>query len=428
MNNTEFNSQVKDYDTEIKEEITQIADKYPVDGYYAWVQVFAGLMVHFAVFGTAGSFGVYVVEYMNSPEFHGEPDFLLNFIGSLGPAIYAVVSIPSGILVSKIGHRINMLGGAIIFGVGLIIASFAQQVWTLFIGQALFLGVAISFCFIPAISIVPQWLDKHIGLGMGICAAGSGVGGLVLAPIVQVIIDSIGWRWALRINGIFGAIVLALCAITLQTRVPFKAPSIFDRDIITNTKFLALWGQGAITCFAYWVPFFLMPAYAQYHGISASTASLIVGLMNGASALGRIATGVIADKLGNINTLIISNLICSLSFILIWNFATVTWSLILFSLIFGFFSSALFTNSALLTPQLFGFEKLAQVNGMFYAGFAPGYLAGTISATAIVNLYTIGDLKNYLPMFFFLFGCYIASCIFLVLLRVQVTKGFIVKV
>jgi MFS family permease len=390
--------------------------------------VFVGLMIHFVIFGTVGSFGIYLAEYSKS-HFKDEPKSVLSLIGSLGPAIYAVFAVPSGIIVSKFGHRLNIFTGAFLIGAGLIIASFAQQVWTLFIGQAVLLGVAVSLCFVPTVSIVPQWLDKYRGLGIGICAAGSGVGGLVLAPVIQAIIDSIGWRWALRINGIIGAVILSICGLFLKARVPFKPPkNIIDVEILKNPKFIAMWSMGATSCFAYWVPFFIMPLYCKYYNISGSTASLIVGLMNGAAAIGRIATGKLSDKIGNINTLIISNIICSLTFVVIWYFATATWSLIVFAVIFGIFSGAFFTNSALLAPQLFGLEKLAQVNGLYYTCCAPGYLAGTVTATAIVNAYTVGEYTNYLPCMFFLFGCYMASVACLILLRIQVTNKLVTKV
>jgi MFS family permease len=423
----ELNASIND-DSRVKEEPRQLDEKTQLDSKFSWLMVLVGLMIHFVIFGTVGSFGIYLAEYSKS-HFKDEPKSVLSLVGTLGPAIYSIFAVASGIIVSKYGQRLNIFTGAFLMGTGLIIASFSQQVWTLFIGQAVLLGIAVSLCFVPTVTIVPQWLDKHRGLGVGICAAGSGVGGLVLAPVIQAIIDSIGWRWALRINGIIGTVVLSICGLFLKARVPFKPPkNIIDVEILKNPKFIAMWGMGASSCFAYWVPFFIMPLYCKYYNISSSTASLIVGLMNGAAAVGRIATGKLSDKIGNINTLIISNAICSLTFVVIWYFATNTWSLIVFAIIFGIFSGAHFTISALLPLQLFGFEKLAQVNGLYSTCSTPGYLAGTVIATAIVNEYTVGEHTNYLPCMFFLFGCYMASVACLILLRIQVANKLIIKV
>jgi MFS family permease len=415
------------YTSEIIGNNNNNADK--LDSKYSWLQSITGLMVHFVLFGSIGSFGVYLGEYLRT-DFKDQSPTILALIGSLGSALCALFSIPAGILVSKVNHRIVMLTGAFVFGFGLVLASFAQQdqVWLLFLGQSVFFAIGVSFCVIPAISIVTQWFDKHIGLGVGICGAGSGIGGLVISPIIQAINDKIGWRWALRVNGIFGILVLSIAAVILRPRVPFKAPRIFDIQILVDTKFIALWCQGAISCFAIWVPLFLMPLYCQYYGISATSASLMIGLMNGSAAVGRIAAGLVAKYIGNINTLFTNNLICSLTFPLIWYFSTTTWPLIIFSIIFGFLTSALFTNSALLMPEIFGLEKLAQVNGLFYTCSFPGSLAGTAIATSIISASTAGDYTNYLPCMMFLFVCYLGSCVFLAWLRFQISNSLITKV
>jgi MFS family permease len=417
----------KDKDISNKEALEAHSDDKGVDSKYAWFQAIIGLMVHFALFGTMGSFGVYLAEYLQN-DFKDQSSTLLAFIGSLASGLYTIFSIPTGSILSKVDHRTAMLVGAVLTGLGMIVASFATQVWLLFLGQSVIFAVGVSLCFIPAISIVPQWFDKHIGFGVGICAAGSGIGGLILSPIIRAISDQIGWRWALRINGIFAILVLSISAVTLKPRVPFNSPKIFDMEIVLDKKFIALWLHGAITCFAFWTPFFLMPIFCQYYSISTSSASLVIGLMNGAAALGRIITGLVGQKLGNINTLLVNNLICSLTFPLIWYFSTTTWSLILFALVFGYLTSALFTNSAILIPELFGLEKLAQVNGLFYTCLCPGFLVGTVISNAIIDASTVGDYTNFLPCMMYLFACYVGSCIFLVWLRLQVSRSLVAKV
>ncbi|KXN68486.1 MFS general substrate transporter, partial [Conidiobolus coronatus NRRL 28638] len=199
-------------------------------------------------------------------------------------------------------------------------------------------------------------------------------------------------------------------------------------QILLDPKFIALWFHGALSCFAFWVPFFLMPLYCQYYGISAASASIVIGLMNGAAAIGRVVTGLVAKYFGNINTLFFNNLICSLTFPLIWYFSTSLWSLIIFSILFGYLTSALFTNSALLMPEIFGLEKLAQANGLFYTCLCPGFLAGTVIATSLINVSTVGGQIDYLPCMLFLFACYLGSCVFLAWLRFQVSSSLTAKV
>jgi len=52
-------------------------------------------------------------------------------------------------------------------------------------------------------TISPTYFDKHRGFAMGTILSGSGVGGLVIAPVLRVLIDRYGVQWALRILGIW---------------------------------------------------------------------------------------------------------------------------------------------------------------------------------------------------------------------------------
>lgn len=57
--------------------------------------------------------------------------------------------------------------------------------------------------YFPIMSITPVYFDKHRGFAMGVILAGSGVGGLVIAPVLQILLDKYGVHWALRILGIW---------------------------------------------------------------------------------------------------------------------------------------------------------------------------------------------------------------------------------
>lgn len=57
--------------------------------------------------------------------------------------------------------------------------------------------------YFPIISIAPVYFDRHRGFAVGVIAAGSGVGGLVIAPVLQLLLDRYGIRWALRVLGIW---------------------------------------------------------------------------------------------------------------------------------------------------------------------------------------------------------------------------------
>jgi MFS family permease len=402
--------------------------KYRVDSAYAWLMVLSGFLLNFITFGTLSIYGVFLAHYTKF-EFVGEGGNFLSIIGGVGPCLFALSSLPSGILVAKLGFRFNIFSAVLLFSGGLIAASFGKALWHILIGQAILVGASVGLCFIPSVSIVPQWFVKYRGLAVGLTASGSGVGGLVLAPLMQSIIDSLGWRWALRILAIIGAVVISFAGVILKQRVAFQQPKqLVDRDILTDLRFIAMWMYGVTACFGFWAPFFIIPLYCNYQGISPTTASVIVGVMNAGSAVGRVGNGQIASYFGNINTLLVSHLLASLSFLLVWNFATQVWSIAIFALLYGLFSSAFFPVSTLIAAQLFGLEKLAKVNGPFFTCCAPGNLLCTFIVTLIVAKHTDGSYINYFPCFVYLFGCYLASTICLIWLRFYVSRELWAKV
>jgi MFS family permease len=403
-----------------------------LDSGTSWIMVVASFAINFIVFGTGSIYGVFLAHY-TANEFKDVDRSILQLVGGFAPAIFAVFSLPAGMMIGKIGNRAAILLSCVLFSGGLIVASFATQVWHLFIGQAICLGIAISLFYIPTVSIIPQWFDKYRGIALGLAASGSGIGGLVLSPMTQAIIDSIGIRWALRINAIIGAAIILPCAFILKSRLP-PAPQkrLIDYSVIFDRKFLSFWTMGFFSGFGYWTPFFMLPLYCKYYGLSPSTSSLIVGLLNGGSAIGRIGMGQVSVFIGNVNTIFICHLIVALSFLVIWHFATAMWSLMLFAIIFGIFSGAFYTLSPLIAPQLYGVEKLAQVNGPFFTSLAPGCFTGTLISQAIITAYTTqqGDqtIINYLPMQIYLFAAYILSCVFILVLRFQLSSKIFAKI
>jgi len=69
--------------------------------------------------------------------------------------------------------------------------SFPYQLWHLFISQAILVGIGSSMLYYPVTSLTPVFFDRHRGLAMGIAMAGSGAGGLVLAPVTQSIVYAV---------------------------------------------------------------------------------------------------------------------------------------------------------------------------------------------------------------------------------------------
>jgi hypothetical protein len=61
--------------------------------------------------------------------------------------------------------------------------------------------------YYPVLTITPTYFDRHRGFAMGAVLAGSGVGGVVMALVLQNFLDKYGVAWALRILGIWNFVI-----------------------------------------------------------------------------------------------------------------------------------------------------------------------------------------------------------------------------
>ncbi len=75
--------------------------------------------------------------------------------------------------------------------------------------------------YFPIISITPIYFDRHRAFAMGFVLAGSGLGGLVMALVLQFLLDHYGIHWALRILGIWNLAVAIPVSLVVKHRPGF---------------------------------------------------------------------------------------------------------------------------------------------------------------------------------------------------------------
>lgn len=79
------------------------------------------------------------------------------------------------------------------------------KLWKLkyLIHYCLISGFGFGLIYLPAIVSVTCYFEKYRSLATGIAVCGSGLGTFVFAPVTKYLIDSFGWRGALKILSCF---------------------------------------------------------------------------------------------------------------------------------------------------------------------------------------------------------------------------------
>ena len=102
-------------------------------------------------------------------------------------------------LVTRFGARPVCISGSLIACVGLIGASFAWNVSSLLVSYSLVTGIGFGCMYIPGVVASQAHFTRRRALATAIAVCGTGVGTLVLPPLVETLIEHYGWRRALRI-------------------------------------------------------------------------------------------------------------------------------------------------------------------------------------------------------------------------------------
>ncbi|KAJ3257691.1 hypothetical protein HK103_004318 [Boothiomyces macroporosus] len=376
-----------------------------VDQGYAWVTVLASFIVHFFAIGVTYVFGIYQEAYKQDPLLKDVSNFSISFIGSLTSAGLPIFSIISGNLTEAYGHRLIGVIGGVLYFLAFTLASFATQYWQLLLTQGFMLGMGICFSYFPAITILSQWFDKKKGIATGIAVAGSGVGGLVLGPMTTHLIASLGRSKSLLISGVLGGSMIILSALSFRPRLPTSYAKKEYFSIFKNKHFRTLYILTFITTFGYLIPFFYLPVYSVAKGVTVDQAALIIGLLNGASGVGRVILGHSADRIGHLNTFTACLGLSSLAIMLIWPFAVNFASITTFGIVFGLFVGGYISILPTVIVQLFGLENIGGIFGMLYSSPLIGTVFGPSIAGAMIDSLTTTsngvETTNFIPVIYY---------------------------
>lgn len=242
------------------------------------------------------------------------------------------------ILTREIGRVVVMSGGVVMFAGGFIAASFAREIWHLYLSQGVLVGLGIGSLFIPAVAVVPQWFKNKRSLATGLTSCGSGFGGLIISLATGPMIQNISLGWSLRIIGLLGLVGNGISTALIRDRNHLvKPPQLgFATHLLKRYDCLLLLSWAFINLLGYMVVLYSLSNYAvQVAGLTQSQAGILTAVLNLGTGVGRPCIGFASDKLGRIEvaaTLTVANGVVIFAF---WLPATSYALLIFFSLVSG---------------------------------------------------------------------------------------------
>jgi predicted MFS family arabinose efflux permease len=187
---------------------------------------------------------------------------------------------------------------------------------------------------------------------------------LFVVPLIGVLIHRCGWRTSYLVLGISSAVLLVLCA-TLIERPPAPPPRTRTRlgDVARTPAFIMLCLAGTLANVGTFIPFVYLPDFAQTQHVSAVAAASLIGIIGGASVIGRLGLGGASDRFGVLALYKLTLLMIGISYAM-WFVPVSYTSLVIFALILGVGYGGSVALCPAVVVELFGLHGLGAMLGL----------------------------------------------------------------
>jgi MFS family permease len=357
-----------------------------LDSPRAWLMAATAFVTCMVVFGVAYSFGAFFKPM--ATEFGASRAGTSAFF-AITAGLYNLLGVVSGRLADRYGPRPILLIGAVAMAFGLIATSFIHHLWIGYFTYGIGVGIGVAFTYIPMLSVVGGWFDRHRTSALGIAVSGIGAGTLIVTPSAAALIARVGWRESYVLMGVAATVLIIICAfISAPAPVHIAAGKFYVTSALRTSKFILLYISSMLSSIAIYVPFVYLPAFAHDHGASEVSAAALVGFIGAASIAGRLGLATFADWLGIIPLYKACTLIMGLSFGL-WAVSgsyanTYAW-LVIFAIVMGSSYGGMIALSPAVVAELFGVQGLGATLGALYTGSAVSALAGPPIAGFVID-------------------------------------------
>lgn len=201
-----------------------------------------------------------------------------------------------------------------------------------------------------------------------------------------------------------------------------------DWSVLKNYHYALILFGNFIGFFGLFNPLFFIAPYAQVVGIAPNILEYIVTITNSGSVLGRILPGIIGDKIGRLNMLIMAVLGSSIVALALWLPAHSTALVFIAGFSYGMTSGALVSLAPAALGQLFGYHGLQSRLSIFFLACSPGSLVGPIIGGSFLPTQQDsfidgkGNLQGYNKLIIFTGLMFLGSAAILTFVRFSINR------
>ena len=301
---------------------------------------------------------------------------------------FALGGVAMGRLCDAFGLVVAIMLGSLALGIGYVGASLAPTPLTFALMHFL-VGVGASASFGPLMADMSRWFVRHRGIAVTIAASGNYIGGALWPPVLQHAMATEGWRHTYLGVGMFCALATLPFIFALRRAPPIartleagSAGSARNIGVSPNALMVLLCIAGVACCVAMAMPQVHIVAYCGDLGYGPARGAEMLSMMLGFGILSRIGSGLIADRLGAVPTLLIGSVLQGTALFLYLLFDGLV-SLYIISALFGLFQGGIVPMYAIIVRGYFpskevgiriGIVLMATLFGMALGGWMSGVI------------------------------------------------------
>jgi ACS family D-galactonate transporter-like MFS transporter len=148
----------------------------------------------------------------------------------------AVLQIPAGVLVDKLGPRVSLAGSAALWSLATMFTGISRGFEQIFASRVL-LGIGMAPQQQACAKSVSEWVPRRErGLASGVYDTGGAVGAAVAFPVAAGLIAALGWRYAFVIVGAVGVLWAAAWFFYYRSPQRHRAVSAAELEYIMSDR------------------------------------------------------------------------------------------------------------------------------------------------------------------------------------------------
>ncbi|XP_060077396.1 monocarboxylate transporter 13-like [Ylistrum balloti] len=389
------------------------------DGGWGWMVVCLSFMVNLLVDGVCYTFGILFPEFIR---YFGESKGKTQLLNSVMLGSYFVLGPIVSVLVNKYGCRNVAQLGAITSSVGIFLSSFSPNLDVMIISYSFVGGIGLGLLYFPSIMIINMHFDKRLALATGIAICGSGVGGFVFAPTIEILLETYGWRgtmWIVSAVSLNGVVVSAMYqpqgtkkvkenkseimkinvnhgkfgnknAKTTKAylrKLCLSTEAVFHFALLKSPTMLMYGASCFFTMFGFFVPINFLPTWASVVNLSLIEGTILIQIIGASTTVTRVVIGFITDKPWA-NSLIIYNTVMltgGVATCFVPYFTTFA-ALAIYAFVYGIVMAAFVCLRSVLMTELLGSDRHTSSFGLVGLSMGLSTFVGSPIAGALSDI------------------------------------------